>query len=148
MSEFFVHYYDPGFPNPPWPMQRRIGPFLTHEEAFNQAVSDAAHGMGLALGIWSTEDSKKLMETTSIVSQVDEYGNPSYISLSQEEVRDAMIKIKPRFKAADIATSAEVMRKELERSSMTDEDRLALLKTILPDAAADDLVALIDRTGK
>jgi len=43
-AKFYVHIKDPGFPDPPWPGERRLGPFLTVEEAHSQAVSDVAQG--------------------------------------------------------------------------------------------------------
>lgn len=60
--EFFVHLRDPGFPDSPWPGERRLGPFLTSEEAANQAVSDLAGGY-LAddeiVGIYAADESEK-----------------------------------------------------------------------------------------
>lgn len=53
---------DPGFPHPPWPGVRRLGPFLTPEEALSQAVSDAAGGHGVALGVYDDAASETLRE--------------------------------------------------------------------------------------
>lgn len=50
-ERFWIHYADPGFPDPPWPGVRRVGPFNNVEEAKAQAASDAATGQGVALGV-------------------------------------------------------------------------------------------------
>lgn len=59
MTTFFVHLEDPGFPDHPWPGIRRLGPFLTSDEAAAQAISDAASGHGIALGVYSEAESEK-----------------------------------------------------------------------------------------
>jgi hypothetical protein len=56
---YYIHLEDPGFPDHPWPGVRRLGPFLTLEEATEQAISDAALGHGVALGVYSEEESEK-----------------------------------------------------------------------------------------
>ena len=43
---FYIHITDPGYPDPPYPGERRFGPYITKEEALNQAASDASVGMG------------------------------------------------------------------------------------------------------
>ena len=60
MPAYYIHYADPGFPDPPWPGERRLGPFPTLAEAQAQAVSNSASGYGDALGIWSDENSTAL----------------------------------------------------------------------------------------
>lgn len=58
---FFIHIADPGFPEPPWVNERRLGPYDTDEEAANQAVHDLATGF-LAednfLGVFDDENSE------------------------------------------------------------------------------------------
>jgi hypothetical protein len=49
---FYIYVEDPGFPDHPWPGFRRLGPFLTADEAVAQAVSDAAGGAGVAAGVY------------------------------------------------------------------------------------------------
>jgi hypothetical protein len=56
---FFIHLEDPGFPEHPWPGQRRLGPYPTSEEAVEQAVSDASLGHGVALGVYAEPESEK-----------------------------------------------------------------------------------------
>lgn len=56
---YFIHLEDPGFPDEPWPGVRRLGPYPTSEEAFEQAVSDAAYGMGTALGVYAEAESER-----------------------------------------------------------------------------------------
>lgn len=60
MPGVFIHLDDPGFPDEPWPGQRRLGPFNTPEEALAQAVHDAAMGQGVASGIYPEEHSEAL----------------------------------------------------------------------------------------
>lgn len=59
---FYIHIDDPGFPDPPWPGQRRFGPYNTVEEALAQAAADAAQGMGVAVGIYDEENSDLLAD--------------------------------------------------------------------------------------
>lgn len=56
---FFIHLDDPGFPEHPWPGQRRLGPYPTSAEALEQAVSDASLGLGVAAGIYEQAESEK-----------------------------------------------------------------------------------------
>lgn len=63
---FYVHVEDPGFPEPPWPGERRLGPFPTAAEALEQAVSDAALGSVLAVGVYSEEESERRRVTSHI----------------------------------------------------------------------------------
>jgi len=58
-GRFYIHIADPGFPEPPWPGERRLGPYNTREEAEAQAVSDAAGGYAVALGIYEEGESHK-----------------------------------------------------------------------------------------
>lgn len=41
---FYLHIADDGFAEPPWPGERRLGPFETAAEAEAQAVNDVAIG--------------------------------------------------------------------------------------------------------
>jgi hypothetical protein len=63
---FYIHIEDPGFPEAPWPGERRLGPFVTEEEALNQAVSDAALGFGLAVGVYSEAESERRREASHV----------------------------------------------------------------------------------
>jgi len=52
---------DPSFIDPPFPGERRLGPFLTAAEAQNQAASDLAYGLMTPeafLGVFSTSESE------------------------------------------------------------------------------------------
>lgn len=62
--DYFIHITDPGFPDRPWPGERRFGPY-TLEAAQEQAVSDAAQGIALAVGIFSAEESEKRIHDLS-----------------------------------------------------------------------------------
>lgn len=64
-GEWYIHIADPGFPEPPWPGERRLGPYPTHEEALAQAVEDAAGGYAIAVGVYSAEESLKRLENTA-----------------------------------------------------------------------------------
>lgn len=57
--DWYIHVADPGFPEPPWPGERRLGPYLTDTEAIEQAVSDSGYGMGVIVGVYSAEESEK-----------------------------------------------------------------------------------------
>jgi len=57
-SGFYIHYEDPQFWEPPWPGIRRLGPFLTEQEALNQAASDAAVGAGVPVGVFTDAESE------------------------------------------------------------------------------------------
>lgn len=62
---FFVHYTDPGFPEHPWPNERRLGPYPTADEALAQAVEDAAGGYAVAVGVYDEAESEKRMHSTA-----------------------------------------------------------------------------------
>jgi hypothetical protein len=59
VTTYYVHLEDPGFPEHPWPGERRLGPFLSSDEALTQAVSDASLGHGVAAGIYAESESEK-----------------------------------------------------------------------------------------
>lgn len=46
-APYWIHIADPAYGDAPWPGYRRLGPFLTKDEAVAQAVNDAAVGAGL-----------------------------------------------------------------------------------------------------
>lgn len=56
---FYIHIADPSFPEPPWPGERRLGPFPTSDEALEQAISDAAIGAAVAIGVFSEAESER-----------------------------------------------------------------------------------------
>lgn len=68
MAQFYIHIADPGFPDPPWEGQRRLGPFNTKEEAVAQAASDTAMGAGEALGVFTGAESDKGKDDTSVMT--------------------------------------------------------------------------------
>lgn len=61
---FYIHIPDPGFPEPPWPGERRLGPFNTAEEAEAQAIDDVARGMGEVLGVFDEEASEAMASSS------------------------------------------------------------------------------------
>lgn len=68
---FYIHIADPGFPDPPWPGFRRLGPFLTQAEALAQAAGDAAQGMGVATAIYTGTDSEAIAQPLQPVGADD-----------------------------------------------------------------------------
>lgn len=119
--DYFIHIADPGFPEPPWPGERRLGPFSL-EAAVEQAVSDAAQGISLAVGIYSEEESTKRASTTAR-------------SVGRAEVRRSQIKAKSDVLAkkmyddriAQVYSDVEAMKASLP-PGMGLEEALELLK--------------------
>lgn len=132
---FFIHLADPGFPNPPFPGARRLGPYNTVEEALAQAVADAAQGAGVALGIYDEEAS----ETHDALPKMktDSKGAPVLDAAGYQ----VELKIKP---AGAIYTQSEIRRrgeaeakrrKKLEANeALGQNERDAALQAILGDA--------------
>jgi hypothetical protein len=62
-EQYYIHIEDPGFPEEPWPGQRRMGPYLTQEEAVEQAASDISTGAGGGVvGIFTTSASDEMRD--------------------------------------------------------------------------------------
>lgn len=60
-EHFYIHLADASFDGPPWPGERRLGPYLTVEEAQNQAASDVAHNLVPAaalVGVFTSAESQ------------------------------------------------------------------------------------------
>jgi len=126
-EEYFIHYADPGFAEPPWPGQRRQGPYLTVDEAFNQAVSDGAGGQAEALGIFTS-------------SQSDELANNPDADVTPEKT------------AEEISTAAHTLREELvvESAHVADSDRQAIEDLLPSGVKLEDLEnagLLVSRVG-
>jgi len=64
MEEYFIHYADPGFPEDPWPGERRSGPY-SKDAALEQAINDVATGYGVPVGIYSDDESLKRISSTA-----------------------------------------------------------------------------------
>ena len=54
---YYIHIADPGFPEPPYPGVRRIGPIEDLEAVKAQAVEDMASGGANVLGIYDASQS-------------------------------------------------------------------------------------------
>jgi hypothetical protein len=140
---FFIHLDDPGFPDPPWPGQRRLGPYETAEEAYEQAVSDAASGAGLAVGIYDEETSLLLARMPDI--PIEEYLDMHPSAKRQVDLPAAPKKgIKAVYSRSRIATSAaaEANRRHKERVAQQQGNvDLLLLQKLLPEGVdAKDLL--------
>lgn len=62
---FFVHLADPGFPDHPFPGERRSGPYLTEAEALEQAVWDACGNSAVVVGVYHEAESEKRAHSTA-----------------------------------------------------------------------------------
>ena len=103
---FYIHIKDPGYPDPPYPGERRLGPYLTKEEAIDQAISDATVGMGVAVGIFSDEESKKREDDVS-------KGEPIYTSDQiYEDSKERLTKIQAQ-EAANLQITEDILRSQL-----------------------------------
>jgi hypothetical protein len=111
---FYIHIADPAYPDAPWPGERRLGPFLTADEALNQAISDASQGFGWPLGIYDEKESEKHSD-----------GTESHQIHSQGEIRKA----------------AESLQKQnaKERSRAVEEQRQMIEQTLPDGITWDDL---------
>ena len=117
---YYIHITDPGFPDHPWPGERRFGPYAELDDAIAQAVSDAAIGMGTALGIYEYSDEQEteieaLMITTDQITQIKRPGKTVY---TQAQIED----------------EANTIRKEMQAKALADhQQREEMMKVILPE---------------
>lgn len=130
MPPFFIHYEDPGFPEQPFPNERRLGPFLTQEEAVAQAVSDAALGIGVPLGIYPEAESEKRREGSwNEEEQRWEPGRAGKAAYSRGQVEKRAVTMQRRLHAAAVAAQqeqAEALKAILpEGVTMSDLSQLA-----------------------
>jgi hypothetical protein len=56
---YYVHVEDPGFPEEPWPGERRLGPYDDEDAAYEQAVDEAAYGGAVVLGVYEEDASEQ-----------------------------------------------------------------------------------------
>lgn len=75
MPGWYIHIPDPTYSGGEFPFGRRLGPYLTEEEAVSQAVSDVAAGFGAVLGVYSEAESEKMRD-----------GSPGKAALSAVEI--------------------------------------------------------------
>jgi hypothetical protein len=132
MKLYYIHYADPGFPDPPWPGQRRSGAFLTLEEATAQAVSDAASGFQTPVGIFHEADSDKLSEH---MGETEDTFQP---------FED--FKTKSAVPVKDVIKKANKIREEsvAEVAAGYALDREALASQLPDGVSVDDVLALRD----
>jgi hypothetical protein len=72
VAQFYIHVDDPSFPDAPWPGVRRLGPYLTLEEAQAQATSDAAFS-GLTGEIYDEDASAALDQHLQAAAALDNW---------------------------------------------------------------------------
>lgn len=129
MAGFFIHISDPGFPDPPFPHERRLGPYNTMEEAAAQAVSDTALGFGTPLGVYAEVESEKRAEG------IHEPDTGTF---------RATTKGKAAYSRSQIEKRAETMRNRIQAQAVaTAQEAEEALRAILPEGVTyDDLMKL------
>lgn len=136
---FYIHFADPGFPDPPWPGERRLGPFPTPEEAHEQAASDVAHGHvteDALAGVFSAEESEKRRVVLRTRWEEHLRDNPA------DDLYDAPVAFDPCAHRAGrahvppsrIVKRAQTVRKRLlSLRAMGIEDQRLTLEAMLPE---------------
>lgn len=110
-GKFFIHLDDPGFPDPPWPFQRRLGPYDTHEEAVRQAVSDLAGGHSVGATVYSHEESEKLRDG----ARAKAHASPAELNRlakAERKRRDRLAELE-RLKAAELRDEHDALLREM-----------------------------------
>lgn len=143
-EKFFVHLTDPGFPEPPWPGERRLGPFDTPEEAEAQAVSDIAYGGGEGIvGVYSESESERRREA----SHPEDVGSAL---AADREARPVSRGGKAHRSRSQLQPRAETARRRLEaeRARQIEEDTRAFQETLPKGVSIDDLLELVKQVGQ
>lgn len=143
---FFIHIADATFSDPPCPGERRLGPFLTVEEAQAQAANDVAHGHvapDALLGVYSDAESRARAEA---MDRAHARHKP------QDDPWEGPTRFDPRGRrggklacsTARILKTADKQRAEmLEAHARTIEDQRASLQQMLPEGVdADELLRI------
>jgi hypothetical protein len=122
---FYIHMLDPGYPDEPWPGERRLGPYLTLDEASEQAAHDLATGY---------------LSEKNFVGIYDEAGSVERL--------DPGAKVKSLHSAKKVATrSAEVRSALLLPAARSLDAQRAALDQLLPEGvSADDMFELLRRS--
>jgi hypothetical protein len=138
---FFIHVADPGFPEGPWPSVRRFGPFLTAEEASNQAVHDLSTGFlteEAFLGVFDDENSQmksfeaddELVAAHTQHGEFDADGMLKALAARDKKAKAAVVpsKLKPR---------AAAMRRKAHAQRLKDlQEQNDALEALLPEGVS------------
>lgn len=138
---YFIHIADPGFPDPPWPGERRLGPFPTAEEATDQAINDMAHGhitQESLTGVFSESESLKRKDVLrarweahrEVLATADPYEPPTFAA---HEHRGGKSHIAPSAVARRAATAR---KKLLAHQALGIEDQRLTLERMLPEGVS------------
>jgi len=148
-DEYFIHVRDPGFPDPPWPGERRLGPFLTLEEAEAQATSDLAHsyitGDGMT-GIYTNAESdaraeglRQAWDEARAQGSSDPYAPPPPFDPATVDAGT------PSATATELEQGAVTARRKLLAThARSVSDQRESLQALLPDGVdAEELIAAV-----
>lgn len=107
---YYIHIADPGFPDPPWPGRRRLGPYLTQGEAEDQAIDDLSRG----------------------IIREDEFMG-IYEEDASEQMASGVKKLKAAVVASRVLPKADTRRRRyLARVAKEQEDNRAAFQALLP----------------
>lgn len=145
---FYIHVVDPGFPDPPWPGERRLGPFLTAEEAEAQAVNDVAHGHiadESLVGVYSESESlkrKDVLRARWETHRADATSDDAYEPAPAFDPSAHRGGKSHVAKGVIVKKAASARRKLLANHALGIEDqRLALERLLPPGVSIDEMMA-------
>jgi hypothetical protein len=135
---FYIHVVDRGYPDTPWPRERRFGPYLRKQHALEQAANDVAIGMteiGEMVGIFSEAESLKRAYPEPLV---DEHGRVT----EHESVPEGLGKLTVSPDVIEKRANEIALQSAGEAAAIAQAQVEALESALPPGVSAKDVMEL------